>query len=145
MTRAPTFRRPQCSCPPNLLGPERAKRRLIRVIMALISAAMLAVSVEPAWSQGQGTGSTSSTGQGSGGPQDTQGQQGGAAAPGSAIAQVGAGTTSETTTGYSEPKSAQAKEPGENSLPPLPSAELCKDYQGTDVYRHCIATVLGKE
>lgn len=54
-------------------------------------------------------------------------------------AQVGAGTTSGSTTGYSGPKDVTENVPGQIRLPPLPRPELCEPYRGTPaVYQTCL-------
>ncbi len=59
------------------------------------------------------------------------------------VAAVGAGTSNGVTTGVSGPDQGGGFEPGE--LPPLPSAELCSDYEGYPAYEHCLALVLVEE
>lgn len=56
------------------------------------------------------------------------------------VASVGAGTANGVTTGVSGPD--QGGGPGPGELPPLPSAELCSDYEGEPTYEHCLALVL---
>lgn len=68
-----------------------------------------------------------------------QSQQGGKAQ----TAQVGAGTTNGTTTGYSGPKDSAEAKPGEVQVPPLPSPELCQFYQNSPAYQACLLKVLG--
>lgn len=57
------------------------------------------------------------------------------------VAQVGAGVTLGSTTGYSGPP-----EPGggrqEITLPPLPGADLCDPWEGTDAYPFCMEKVV---
>lgn len=53
------------------------------------------------------------------------------------VTQVGAGTTNSTTTGYSGTDAAPAESP-EPSLPDLPSAELCDEWEGTEAHAFCM-------
>ncbi len=54
-------------------------------------------------------------------------------------AQVGAGTTSGSTTGYSGPKDVTESAPGQIRVPPLPRPELCEPYRSTPaVYQTCL-------
>lgn len=62
-----------------------------------------------------------------------------------AVAQVGAGTTDGSTTGYSGPQSNAGVVPGENSLPPLPSDDVCEPYRDTPAYQSCLGVVLRDE
>lgn len=54
--------------------------------------------------------------------------------------QVGAGTTAQVTLGNSGPKKKKGEQPG--GLPPLPSAELCKDHEGRPSHADCLDKVL---
>ena len=77
--------------------------------------------------------------------QSSRSDSGGQNAPGQSrgqIAHVGAGTTNAPTTGYSGPKGDAQEAPGENNLPPLPSAKLCDAYQGSPAYQSCLSVVL---
>lgn len=78
--------------------------------------------------------------------QDRQGgTTGGQAREGSSgaqTAQVGAGTTSGTTTGSSGPKDTASGGGGQTELPPLPSAELCDAYKDTPAYQSCLWVTL---
>ena len=56
-------------------------------------------------------------------------------------AQSGANTTDGTTTGSSGPKDPGGGPPGDLSLPPLPSTDLCGSYLG-HVQAACLATTL---
>lgn len=56
--------------------------------------------------------------------------------PASYVAQVGAGTTSGTTTGYSGTKDQPADT--EPSLPELPGPALCDDWKGTEAHDFCM-------
>ena len=53
------------------------------------------------------------------------------------VAQVGAGTTNGTTTGYSGTKDTPTDNP-EPSLPELPSAQLCEQWEGGEIYPFCM-------
>ena len=55
-------------------------------------------------------------------------------------AQVGAGTTSGSTTGSSGPKNVSS--PSGISLPPLPAAQMCEAYKDTPVYQSCLSVTL---
>jgi hypothetical protein len=69
--------------------------------------------------------------------------QGEVGKPSAQTAQVGAGTTNGTTTGYSGPKEATASAPGQNEVPPLPRPELCEPYRNTpQAYQSCLRVVL---
>lgn len=57
--------------------------------------------------------------------------------PRARVVQVGAGTTSKETTGFSGPKTP----PKGNRTPPAPSASQCKDFHGAE-RRACLETVL---
>jgi hypothetical protein len=59
------------------------------------------------------------------------------------VAAVGAGTANGVTTGVSGPDQGGGVQPGE--LPPLPSADLCSDYEGEPAYEHCLGLVLVEE
>lgn len=56
-------------------------------------------------------------------------------------AQVGAGTTNGVTTGFSGPQEGGGGE-GEVSLPPLPSADLCANWQETEAHSACMQKVV---
>lgn len=105
---------------------------------ALLSfAAIAAMSPGPALAQEQRSSPTSrSEGGGGGGEGDVFGK------PGAPVAQVGAGTTDGSTTGYSGPESHVQAAPGENSLTPLPSADTCEPYRDTPAYQSCLWVVL---
>lgn len=53
------------------------------------------------------------------------------------VAQVGAGTTNGTTTGYSGTKETPTDSP-EPSLPELPGAKLCEEWKDTEAYPFCM-------
>ena len=53
------------------------------------------------------------------------------------VAQVGAGTTNGATTGNSGPEDTPTDSP-EPSLPELPGAQLCDDWQGSEAYQFCM-------
>lgn len=53
------------------------------------------------------------------------------------VAQVGAGTTNGTTTGYSGPKETPTDNP-EPSLPELPSPKLCEQWKGSEIHQFCM-------
>ncbi|WP_230530871.1 hypothetical protein [Microvirga roseola] len=57
-------------------------------------------------------------------------------------AQVGAGTTNGTTTGYSGPKDSTSDVRGENTLPPLPGPQLCDAYRDQPFYQSCLWVTL---
>lgn len=61
--------------------------------------------------------------------------------PNDYVAQVGAGVTNGTTTGFSGPEETASGDQ-QISLPPLPSAELCSVWQGTDAYPFCLEKVV---
>lgn len=116
-------------------------RPVCAVLHALALAAVLgAAPVAAAWAQGQGQSrETTERESATGGQQQGQSDQG---KQQPFIAQIGAGTTNSTTTGYSGPKTNKGKKPGENSLQPLPGDDLCKSYQGDKtVYQQCISKV----
>jgi hypothetical protein len=73
---------------------------------------------------------------------DGDGRGDGPGKRGAPVAQVGAGTTDGSTTGYSGPESNTAAEPEEISLPPLPSADVCEPYQDTPAYQPCLWVAL---
>jgi hypothetical protein len=64
------------------------------------------------------------------------------AQPGASVTQVGAGTTSGSTTGYSGPKKDAAAAPEAISVPPLPSAQLCEPYKDTPAHQSCLSVTL---
>jgi hypothetical protein len=55
------------------------------------------------------------------------------------VTQVGAGTTSGSTTGNSGPK--QQILPGKIEIPPLPSERLCEAYRNQPAYQSCVAII----
>ncbi|WP_137388784.1 hypothetical protein [Rhodoligotrophos defluvii] len=57
--------------------------------------------------------------------------------PNDYVAQVGAGVTNAITTGYSGIKETQSGS-SEVSLPELPSAKLCSEWEGTDAHAFCM-------
>jgi hypothetical protein len=59
-----------------------------------------------------------------------------------AVAHVGAGTTSGSTTGNSGPQNEAVKQQIE--LPPLPSEALCEAYKDTAAYQSCLWVSLGQ-
>lgn len=65
--------------------------------------------------------------------------------PEAAVAQVGAGTTDGSTTGYSGPEGDGEASPGEVTIPPLPSADDCEPYHDTPAYNACLWVVLRDE
>lgn len=95
-----------------------------RLILAIALATLFATSAT--WGQSNTTPSNGGS-QGEGGSQ-------------AQVASVGAGTASAVTTGSSGPDQGSSLGPGE--LPPLPSAELCSDYEGQPAYAACLAVVL---
>lgn len=99
----------------------------------LCAAAALALlpTTAPAIAQQNLGGSLSQDRQGSSG-QSTQTE----------IAQVGAGTTNGTTTGYSGPKDSTSDVRGENTLPPLPGPQLCDAYKDQPFYQSCLWVTL---
>lgn len=62
--------------------------------------------------------------------------------PKAPVAQVGAGTTSGSTTGYSGPKGEDDVASAKPSLPPLPSPALCEPYRDTPAHQGCLSVVL---
>jgi hypothetical protein len=66
----------------------------------------------------------------------------GSDAPAAAVVQVGAGTTSGSTTGNSGPKKDAAETPNKISVPPLPSAKLCDAYKDTPAHKSCLSVTL---
>lgn len=56
------------------------------------------------------------------------------------IVQVGAGTTSASTTGSSGPQKPISS--GQITLPPLPSAQLCEAYNNTSAHKSCLSITL---
>ena len=69
----------------------------------------------------------------------TQERRGDAARGSASAAQVGAGTTSGSTTGSSGPKAPASTR---ISLPPPPSAQMCEVYKDTPVYQNCLSVTL---
>ncbi len=65
--------------------------------------------------------------------------------PKAQIAPVGAGTTSESTTGVSGPDEDSSKPPSEVRVPPLPNRSLCDSYKDTPAYQGCLWVVLRQE
>lgn len=57
------------------------------------------------------------------------------------VAQVGAGTTNGTTTGYSGTKDTPTDSP-EPSLPELPGPQLCEGWKETEIYPFCMEKVV---
>lgn len=71
--------------------------------------------------------------------QVTTSPQGRTGQPSAQTAQVGAGTTSGSTTGYSGPQNVGGGTPGQIQVPPLPGPKLCEPYQDTpNVYQACL-------
>jgi hypothetical protein len=71
------------------------------------------------------------------------GQKGETGRPNVQTAQVGAGTTNGSTTGYSGPQDVTENKPGQVDVPPLPSPELCEPYQDTPAaYQACLRVSL---
>lgn len=123
-------------------------KRLVGSIPTMLLAIVLAGgSVAMAWAQGQGQTREGTESEGASGPRHKTGgaqagQQGANDQDQGYVAQVGAGTTNGTTTGYSGPQSKASKKPGENATPPLPSDKLCKSYEGTAIHEQCLDRVL---
>jgi hypothetical protein len=98
---------------------------------------LLALQSLPSLAQGAQGGETgiespgAATGQG---PEDSGLQ--------ASVAQVGAGTNSGATTGYSGPQPESSGTPGEINVPPLPAASLCDDYRDTPAHQSCLLVVL---
>lgn len=86
--------------------------------------------------QGAGVSEATAQSASSGLPQE---QRSGSDRNSASVAQVGAGTTSGSTTGSSGP---QTPTPGRISLPALPSAQLCEAYKDTPAYQHCLSVTL---
>lgn len=70
----------------------------------------------------------------------TQERRGDAARDSASAVQVGAGTTSASTTGSSGPQDASSA--GGVSRPPLPSAQMCEAYKDTPAYQSCLSVTL---
>ncbi len=67
------------------------------------------------------------------------GQQGEIGRPNVQTAQVGAGTTNGSTTGYSGPQDVTENKQGQVNVPPLPNPELCAPYEDTPAaYQACL-------
>ncbi len=105
------------------------------VIAMLLAGAVNAASVSAVYAQGNEDASARA--------QSDGGESGaGFGKSGAPMAYVGAGTTNESTTGVSGPETEAEAAPGENSLPPLPSADLCEPYKGEPAYDACLWVVL---
>jgi hypothetical protein len=111
----------------------RGQKGFLGLVMTYLIAA---ASLSQAMAQEQRSSPTSRGEGGSAGEGDEFGR------PGAPVAQVGAGTTDGSTTGYSGPESNVQAAPGENSLPPLPSADVCEPYRDTPAYQSCLWVVL---
>ena len=62
-----------------------------------------------------------------------------------ATVQVGAGTTSGSTTGSSGPQSSASSPPGEIDPPALPAPSVCDRYAKTPAHRGCLWVVLRQD
>lgn len=111
---------------------------IARTLASLSVAAVLTAFSDPSMAQDGQQSSPANSGD-SAGAEDEFGK------PKAQVAQVGAGTTNGSTTGFSGPESNVQAAPGENSLPPLPSANMCEPYRDTPAYEACLWVVLRQD
>jgi hypothetical protein len=100
----------------------------------------LALPTGGAWAQGSDMSSSSLSQSRRGSPQGEASSQSGAS-----VAQVGAGTTSASTTANSGPQQNSAKSPGVINLPPLPNREMCDAFKDTPAHQSCLRVVLRQD
>jgi hypothetical protein len=110
-----------------------------RLAAAVVLSLAMQFAAAPAWPQEQRSSPTPREQGAHGGNSEEAGQS---EAP---VAHVGAGTTDGSTTGYSGPEDNAQAQPGEVSVPPLPSADVCEPYRDTPAYQSCLWVVLRDE